>query len=262
MPNVNESSQRRLRRYAKADWNNLVPRLLAYTQFSAERYGFGAARNASLATDYALEAIALLLGDEVNVGRETDRTLFATLAAVVAMLLRRDSQRFQPESVAAEDSPPLIQLASPTDLTLYLASRPDVLHQVQPRKFEEIVGELLADLGYTVELTSPTRDEGIDIIAIGRSSLGVEEKYLVQCKRFARDHHVGVSVVRELLGVGVRWPNTGAMIVTTSTFTSPARALASHETVRWRLHLRDYNDLTQWLHAYAKRRGLRQSGAA
>lgn len=150
---------------------------------------------------------------------------------------------------------PIIRFAPPTDLLLFLAAQPEELFHVTPRRFEELMAELLGDFGYEVQLTKQTRDDGIDIIAIGRSTpLGLDERYLIQCKRNARQNRVGVSVVRDLLGVGSLEPNTGLMLVTTSAFSDSAKKLALKEFVRWRLHLRDYDHISEWLRAYARRR--------
>lgn len=149
----------------------------------------------------------------------------------------------------------LIRLAPPADLIHFLAAQPEELFHIPPRRFEEIIAEILSRLGYQVELTKQTRDDGIDIVAIGRSSgLSLHEKYLVQCKRQSRSNKVDISVVNEILGVGERNPNTGLILATTSTFTSPARAAAQNERVKWRLHLRDYDDIWTWLQDYTRRR--------
>lgn len=149
----------------------------------------------------------------------------------------------------------LIRIEPPTDLLLYLASYPEQLFAITPRNFEEIIAELLKDFGYQVELTKQTRDNGIDIIAISRDEgLGLVEKYLVQCKKNAPKNKVGIGVVHNLLGVGAESPSTGLIIATTSTFTQPAKALAIRESVRWRLHLKDYNDIREWLSVYAGKR--------
>lgn len=147
-----------------------------------------------------------------------------------------------------------VRLASPRDLALYLAQNPTELRNLHPRKFEEVIAEILQRFSYEIQLTKATRDDGIDIIAFSRSSLGIEEKYLVQCKRYSEQHKVGVSAVRDLLGVGSVESNTGLMIVTTSSFTSPAMELAGRENARWRLHLRDYENIKRWLYEYGSGR--------
>jgi CRISPR/Cas system Type II protein with McrA/HNH and RuvC-like nuclease domain len=52
------------------------------------------------------------------------------------------------------------------ELIRYLARHPHLMRNLDPRKFEELVAELLRDKGYEVELTPRTRDGGLDIIAI------------------------------------------------------------------------------------------------
>jgi len=241
----------------KANWPDIVRRLLAYTSFIVGKYRVPSAESARDLSDYVEEAVILVLEGKTGQRQNTGESLFTILAATIGMLVRRDKQITPAAAPVSDNHSPVIQLASPTDLMLYLAARPEAIRNIPPRRFEEVMAEIFADFGYSVELTRAARDDGIDIIAIGRSMpLGADEKYLIQCKRYARDNHVGVSVVRELLGVGVRWPSTGMIVATTSTFTTPAKEFASSETTRWRLHLRDYQDITGWLQAYACRRGM------
>ena len=47
-------------------------------------------------------------------------------------------------------------------LIAYLATNPDALHTLDPRKFEEIVADLWHQFGYKVQLTPRTRDGGKD----------------------------------------------------------------------------------------------------
>jgi hypothetical protein len=149
----------------------------------------------------------------------------------------------------------LIRIEPPTDLILLLAMNPELLYKISPRKFEEIVAELLTDLGYVTDLTKQTRDKGIDIIAIRKDTgLRLEERYLVQCKRNAPQNKVTFGIVHALLGAGVEEPNTGLILATTSTFTKPAFDLAEKETIKWKLHLKDYNDIQEWLFKYAQKR--------
>ena len=153
----------------------------------------------------------------------------------------------------------IIRMDLPVDILLHLASEPERLYQLTPRKFEEVIADLLSAFGYEVELTKQTRDKGIDIFAIHRATgLGFVERYLIECKRNAPKNRVGIAVVHRLLGVGREEPNTGLIVATTSSFTKPALDLAAKEFVRWRLHLKDYDDIREWLLAYVARRGLRQ----
>src|SRR5207244_6339335 len=116
---------------------------------------------------------------------------------------------------------------------------------------EEVMGELFERLGFDVELTQQTRDKGIDLIAIKkRRDAGLTERYLIQCKRHSANNRVGVDVVYSMLGVGSVEPHTGLIIATTSYFTKPARELAAEPSVRWRLHLKDYDAIRELLETY------------
>lgn len=160
-------------------------------------------------------------------------------------------------SALLEEPQYLVRLEPKTKLIARLASHPGELHMLSPRRFEEVVAELFADTGYDVELTGQTRDNGIDIVAVGlRDGLELPGKFLVQCKRYRPGHKVGISVVHELLGVGAEEPNTGLVIATTSFFTGPALKCASRETVKWRLHLKDYDAICDWLGKYSKKHGV------
>src|SRR5207244_944984 len=51
------------------------------------------------------------------------------------------------------------EVKSVTDeLIRVLARQPNLVYELDPRRFEEVVAELLARLGYHVQLTSPSRD--------------------------------------------------------------------------------------------------------
>lgn len=126
--------------------------------------------------------------------------------------------------------------------------------QIDARAFEEVVAELFEGFGYEVELTKRTRDGGRDIVAIRHSTIK-DDKYLIECKHW--EGNVGVSVVRELLGVGVgvEEPHSGLILASTSGFTRDARVFAKRERVRWILALKDRNDIDAWVEEYARRRG-------
>jgi hypothetical protein len=148
-----------------------------------------------------------------------------------------------------------ISLAPADDLMEYLALNPEYLRVIDPVVFERVVGRIFEDFGYEVELTKTTGDGGIDLVALRRThTLGMDERYLIQCKRYQAANKVDVSAVRELLGVGAIQPHTGLLLATTSTFTAPAREYLSNPMAQWRLHLKDYSDLRTWLTSYAVRR--------
>ena len=150
-----------------------------------------------------------------------------------------------------------VSVAPPEELMLYLARNPEFTRLLAPEAFEGVVGRLFEDVGYSVELTKRTRDHGIDLIAIRKTQgLNLDERYLIQCKRYAPHNKVGVEAVRELAGVGSVEPHTGLVLVTTSSFAAPAVDFAQRLPWKLRLHLRDYFDLQGWLAEYIQRRNL------
>ncbi len=116
--------------------------------------------------------------------------------------------------------------------------------ELSSRKFEELVAELLARQGYTVELTPASKDGSKDIYVARRNDLGAF-LYLVECKKYALDHPVGVEIVRALYGTVQAERATAGVLVTTSVFTKGARDFQRH--VQYELSLRDYAELHRWI---------------
>jgi len=121
---------------------------------------------------------------------------------------------------------------------------PRMVFNMPPRRFEELVAELLERSGYTVTLTPQTRDGGKDMYSAKHDEFG-SFLYIVECKRQAPDRPVGVGVVRALHGVAQHERVNAAMVMTTSYFSGPARAFV--EDLRYQVSLKDYFDLRFWL---------------
>jgi len=130
------------------------------------------------------------------------------------------------------------------DLIAIVRRTPSLLYTLDDRSFEELVGSLMEDQGYGVQLTSRGADGGVDIYATRATALG-NLRFLVQCKRFAAHRRVGVGVVRELAGLVAAQHATGGAVVTSSFFTNGAEAFA--ETLRHRLALRNHVAIQEWL---------------
>jgi hypothetical protein len=141
-----------------------------------------------------------------------------------------------------------LQLAQVNEeLIRYLASHPRILPSLDPRLFEELIGELFRDLGYEIIVTPQSRDGGVDIRAIQKSSVGTV-LYLIECKRYGPERPVGVDIVRKLYGVVAAEHASCGILATTSYFTADAKEFAKN--IQYQLSLRDYNDLTNWLRHY------------
>ena len=123
-------------------------------------------------------------------------------------------------------------------------NNPSILYSITPRAFEELVAEIFDRQGFDVELTKATRDGGKDIVAI-QSSMGIKLKYIVECKRYARDNKVTLDIVQRLYGVKMAENANKAILVTTSSYTKDANKFASQHC--WDLSLKDKGDLLSWL---------------
>jgi restriction system protein len=104
-------------------------------------------------------------------------------------------------------------------------------------RFEHLVGSLYNAMGYTTRVTARSRDGGRDL-EISRREPGASEKSRVECKLWKQP--VGVVPVRNLLGVVAHELATKGILVTASSFTSPARRLAENDP---RLELLGWDEL-------------------
>ncbi|MBU1319359.1 MAG: TIR domain-containing protein [candidate division Zixibacteria bacterium] len=134
------------------------------------------------------------------------------------------------------------------ELILKLKYNPRAVLELQPREFEEVVAELLAGMGWEVNLTPPSRDGGYDILAVSSDQTRLQTSWIVECKKYREDRPVGVEVTRGLLGVKAHIGVPNAIIVSTSGFTGGAIELSQ---ARHDLHLVGADELSDWIDHYA-----------
>lgn len=129
----------------------------------------------------------------------------------------------------------------------YFKKNPEKMYDLLPRKFEELIADILKDMGFDVELTKATRDGGRDIIAHISNSVC---SYLthIECKKYAPDNKIGVGIIREVMGVHQIRQATKSIIVTTSFFSK--EAVKEANMVGNHLDLKDFNDIKEWLQKY------------
>lgn len=120
-------------------------------------------------------------------------------------------------------------------LARQLAALPDIeFSRLDGRQFEQLVADLLAARGFTMQSTPVTRDTGFDFVASYRSRdpFGAEraETWLIEAK-FYREQRVSVAALRQMLGYLMTSPagNKG-LVVTNSRMTSVARDFLSELT--------------------------------
>lgn len=126
---------------------------------------------------------------------------------------------------------------------------PRRLSELSPEQFELLVAERLDRMGYTVQRTGSTtlKDGGIDIIAVPKMADVVSFLLAVQVKHHRGARPTGRDAVDRLLA----WQNTAfrlGMLITNTRFTRDAVWTASRDPARHFLRLRDFADLTRWLH--------------
>ena len=101
-------------------------------------------------------------------------------------------------------------------------------------EFERELASLFIRVGYQVEMTPMSRDEGVDLVLKRNGKIGI-----VQCKRYAQP--AGPAIARELLGSMVAYHADYAVLACTGGFTQGV-----HEFVRDKeLHLMSVHDIVQ-----------------
>lgn len=130
------------------------------------------------------------------------------------------------------------------DLVARAYAEPKLLYQITPRRFEELVAELLARLGYEITLTPASKDGGKDIYAAKKDDLG-SFLYVVECKQYSPDRRVGVGLIRELNGVVQAERATAGILATTAFFTKGAKEF--QERISNQISLKDYLGIQEWL---------------
>lgn len=152
------------------------------------------------------------------------------------------------EAVPTKREVPVQLIDVSSELIKQLAANPRQLYLLQPRKFEELVAELLHDMGSDVQLTPESKDGGRDVLASLATPLG-KLLVIVECKRYAEHRKVGAAIVERFLWTVDRRDRASlGILATTSSFTHDARLLESSN--KWRLGLRDYDHLVEWLSRY------------
>jgi restriction endonuclease Mrr len=136
------------------------------------------------------------------------------------------------------------------ELIRWLAKHPDHMHDLSPRKFEEVIAEIIRDMGHEVQLTKQTRDGGRDIRVTMRTPFGIL-LVIIECKRWAPNRPVTIEVLRSFLHV-VRDDDKAniGVIATTATFTSDAKCYARR--FEWLLKLKDWEQIKEWASHYGQ----------
>ena len=99
------------------------------------------------------------------------------------------------------------------------------------REFEEWIGDLFRQLGFSVELASASCDDGADLVARSRDVAGVETTLYVQCRNQVLP--IGIEPMRALAGcLSGGEPGGWAVMICPSGFTADASALGTRRGVQ------------------------------
>lgn len=147
----------------------------------------------------------------------------------------------------------IIEVAKPKiiyvtdELIAALKKEPESIYTVSPRKFEELLAQLLESIGMKVELTQASKDGGCDILARLNLEAG---RFLcvIEAKRYAPQNKVGVEIVKQLYATFAQRKATSAMLITTSSFTKGAKDF--QKDFEYNLSLKEYTDVVRWIQNY------------
>lgn len=105
------------------------------------------------------------------------------------------------------------------------------LSSITWRHFEYICQKLVESMGFAVQRTQPSHDEGIDLIAEEASVFRARSTYVFSCKNWAT-RSVGIGPVRELDSLVGHFQAKQGVLLTTSTFTRDAIEYAKNKPLQ------------------------------
>lgn len=104
----------------------------------------------------------------------------------------------------------------------------NTLSKLDWREMEWLAGALYEEMGYKVEVTPRSDDDGIDVLAT-REERGDPARVTIQVKKWSDSHHVEKADVRELLGTMDLARATSGVLITTGRFTRGAKELMERD---------------------------------
>lgn len=125
----------------------------------------------------------------------------------------------------------------------YIEQIKNTLYDMSSREFEIFISKYFESQGYETKVTKRTRDGGFDIIC--KKNKPTKLILLVECKHYTEGNKVNVQLVRGLYGVHCAEGVNQSILVTTSTFTKPARDFADEQKTL--MQLIDIDDLVEWI---------------
>lgn len=128
---------------------------------------------------------------------------------------------------------------------------PKLINGYDSYEFERLIADFISSRGFQAEVTEKSSDEGIDVL------LEVESTVIgIQAKRYERTNKVGSPEIRDAYGAAVRGNIGVVVIITTSSFTEPAKKTASelNDNGRVRIDLINGEEFTSILNSSATKK--------
>lgn len=146
-----------------------------------------------------------------------------------------------------EDAQPSWLVTAPAAILLAadLLRAGRLLSEMPWRKFEELIGALLEADGWNVTITRPSKDGGIDVVAVKNDPVIGLVRAVWQAKRYGPTRAVRLSEVRELSAVVDLQRATKGVIVTTSRLTKGAIDWVRRDL--YRLDYKDAHKVESWI---------------
>lgn len=119
------------------------------------------------------------------------------------------------------------------------------LSEMNWRDFENLIGILLENDGWKVEVTRGTKDGGIDVIAKKADLILGEIKTIWQAKKYHDNNFVSLGSVRELSAVREAANATKGIMVTTSRLTKGAIKWVQQNL--YRLDYKEKQQIEEWV---------------
>ena len=131
-----------------------------------------------------------------------------------------------------------------------IAENPNYLNELEWRELEKMLAEVLEVLGFSVELTPPSKDGGKDIILECIIS-GLKHTYIIEIKHWRAGSRVGYGKIKEFLDIVVREKCQGGLFLSTSGYCNNVYQIIS-EIEREQLKLGDNKTVIYWCKTYVK----------
>lgn len=150
------------------------------------------------------------------------------------------------KKIITNESPVIVLSPINDDILKYLSEHPEEMYNLSDDDFESFMAEIYDKLGYNVTRTQQTRDGGKDIIIRKPEAMG-DFIYYVECKKYAAKRHIGVGILRNLVGTINTDRVNGGILATTSFFTKDARQFVMENKLQYQVKMQDYDAIRSML---------------